>query len=97
MHRDVGGDVEERLGVVEDDPHAGVDQLLGHLLGVVGRLEGAVLAAVDPARRHAVDPDPLRGDLLGQPGVQSARGINRGRVSGAPGAQNDDIVHLDLW
>ena len=32
VHRDLGGHVEEALGVVEDDPHAGLDEVVRHAL-----------------------------------------------------------------
>src|SRR5262249_17849911 len=37
VHRHVGGDVEQRLRVVEDDPHARVDEVVARLLGRLGR------------------------------------------------------------
>ena len=37
MDGDVLRDVEQRLGVVEQDLHAGVDQVIRRLLGVLGR------------------------------------------------------------
>src|ERR671914_616409 len=36
VDRDLRRHLEQRLGVVEDDPHAGVDQVIGHLLGGLG-------------------------------------------------------------
>ena len=36
MHLDVLRDVEKRLGVVEDDPQASVDELVRSLLRVLG-------------------------------------------------------------
>src|SRR5262249_58248890 len=40
VHRDVGGDVEQSLRVVEDDPHACIDEVLARLLGRLRRNGG---------------------------------------------------------